>query len=223
MNEFLKVLDDTELENGRKLLERSIKLASQRYKSVSFKGELGFRLVSGMGYPSPIENGFLFHHTYGIPYISANAIRGLTRYVYLLKEHKEEPTEELIRKYESGRIEDEKYEIIFGNQKKEGKVVFFDAYPESLKRENFVIDVMNPHLFKYYESKGEKNPSDWYNPVPILFLSLEGVSFVFTIGVKEGIYEEYLEEVKTLLKEGLETFGVGAKTRRGYGWMEVKD
>ncbi len=64
----------------------------------SFQMKTAYRLAVGMGYPSLLENGFLFHHTYGIPYISGETLKGLARFVLLLSIHeaiKDEPDNEL--------------------------------------------------------------------------------------------------------------------------------
>jgi Uncharacterized protein predicted to be involved in DNA repair (RAMP superfamily) len=50
----------------------------------SFKLKTAYRLVIGAGYPSFIENGFLFHHVYGIPYIPGETLKGLARAVFIL-------------------------------------------------------------------------------------------------------------------------------------------
>ncbi len=50
----------------------------------SFKLKTAYRLVIGAGYPSFIENGFLFHHVYGIPYIPGETLKGLARTVFIL-------------------------------------------------------------------------------------------------------------------------------------------
>jgi len=50
----------------------------------SFKLKTAYRLVIGAGYPSFVENGFLFHHIYGIPYIPGETLKGLARFVFML-------------------------------------------------------------------------------------------------------------------------------------------
>ncbi len=43
-----------------------------------------YRLAIGMGYSSLFENGLLFHHTYGVPYIPGESLKGLARAVLLM-------------------------------------------------------------------------------------------------------------------------------------------
>ncbi|MDQ7083105.1 MAG: type III-B CRISPR module RAMP protein Cmr6 [Aquificota bacterium] len=92
-----------------------------------------------------------------------------------------------------------------------------------MRKENLSIDVMNNHYGEYYSEKGKEPPADWYNPNPVFFLTLEGVSFRFYIGVEKHIPEgnELLEEALKLLKEGLELFGLGAKRRKGMGGLSL--
>src|SRR5262245_56883348 len=35
------------------------------------------RLLIGVGNPSPLENGLTLHHTYGVPYLPATALKGV--------------------------------------------------------------------------------------------------------------------------------------------------
>ncbi|QID32585.1 type III-B CRISPR module RAMP protein Cmr6 [Pampinifervens florentissimum] len=98
---FYKVLvskfTEDELEKGLKAEEFARKLEStlrelENYSletpklpcKKSFELKTAYRLAIGMGYPSLLENGFLFHHTYGIPYIPGETLKGLTRHVLLL-------------------------------------------------------------------------------------------------------------------------------------------
>jgi len=178
----------------------------------------------------------LFHHVYGVPYIHGESVKGLVRYTFIEKYFGNNP--DRLNKDTVGKLEreeygedrnlQEKYALIFGTQKREGFIVFFDAYPTFLKEDNIVIDI--PHYKEYYSTKGSKPPADWDNPNPIFFLTIEDVSFRFTIGCDPlrakamGINDnKLLDEVISYLKEGLATFGLGAKKRKGYGWFEIPD
>jgi len=210
--------------------QSSINKAVKILNSRELKARIGYRLVIGMGYPSLIENGFLFHFTYGIPYIPGESVKGLVRNMFLLENFGREDLKNL--KNIEKKLEDESYEdkelqgkfrILFGTKKAEGKVVFFDAYPLKLEKNNFVVDVMNPHYESYYRTSGKEPPKEWDNPIPIFFLALENTEFIFRVGVSKNLKngEKYLDEVMNLLKFGLETFGIGGKRRIGYGWFEV--
>ena len=223
------------LKKTRKLYEN----IGNFYIVKSISARIGYRLVTGMGYPSPVENGFLLHHIYGIPYIPGESVKGLVRFMYIYKkfgleedfsDKKLEEVKERVEILEKGKYKkdelnekDRRFVEIFGTQREGGKVIFFDAYPESFTKEKLSIDVMNNHYGEYYSGKGKKPPADWYNPNPVFFLTLKDVTFIFHIGVEKHTEDgEYLlNEALELLKEGLELFGLGAKRRKGYGWFEV--
>jgi len=108
---------------------------------------------------------------------------------------------------------------------------------------------MNPHYSEYYGEKRDI-PGDWENPVPVFFLTVkEEVSFRFVvlfdksrwevikekgIPAKEGKrrqlaneeiegVEEYMKSEKfyeDIIGQALEFYGVGSKTRLGYGLFE---
>jgi len=137
-----------------------------------------------------------------------------------------------------------RHKLLFGTQNFKGLLVFLDAYPDiHNNQEIFDLDVMNPHYSKYY-TQGEP-PGDWENPNPIVFLTLKkGIPFCFNVLFDEFRAKEILNEYKdsperkkvpTILnswltnfseltnlvpnwiKTALEEYGVGAKTRVGYG------
>lgn len=98
-----------------------------------------------------------------------------------------------------------------------------DAYPvgwdEAPDRKLFRIDTMNPHYGPYYESKGGNPPGDWYNPVPVFYLTVnEGVKYRFVIASN---YKELVDTTKEWLKFALENVGVGAKGNQGYGVFKI--
>ena len=236
LKELKSSLDSESLCEGVILLKSSIETAAMNYTVKKVYAKVGYRFVTGMGYPSPVENGMLLHHIYGVPYIHGESVKGLVRYVYLSEKFPdmlEEPKKfkNLIEELEEGEYKKDEnlqkeYSLIFGDKKHEGSVVFFDAYPVELTKDNLVIDIMNPHYREYYRSKGEKEAVDWDRPNPIFFLTLEGVKFCFTVGfnplkLNEEEGKEKLEKVASCLKGGLELFGLGGKKRKGYGWFEI--
>lgn len=83
------------------------------------------------------------------------------------------------------------------------------------------VDIMNPHYPDYYDKK--KPPTDDQNPIPIFFLTLEGVTFNIYIGVKAKdnitLTEEknILVQAEEYVKKALTEHGIGAKTAVGYG------
>jgi len=108
-----------------------------------------------------------------------------------------------------------KFVEVFGTQELKGQVIFIDAYPIRWSKGLFRVDVINPHYGPYYESKGGQPPADWYNPVPVPYLTVNtGVEYRFVLASKD---EELLKKAVEWLKFALENIGVGAKGSQGYG------
>jgi CRISPR-associated protein Cmr6 len=198
-----------------------------------FEAETSWRLVIGLGASHPQETSLTLHHIYGIPYIPGSAIKGVTRHWAVLKFAEEmsksenikfeKAIEKVSKALENGEKMDLKVEDlefnqlieIFGTQKQQGKVIFFDAYP--VGEIKLKIDIMNPHYPKYY-SEGQP-PADWQSPVPIKFLTVEDTKFQFYLVSKN---EDLLKKSSDLLKEALKYHGIGAKTALGYGIFDVE-
>ncbi|MGB9794706.1 type III-B CRISPR module RAMP protein Cmr6 [Caldisericum exile] len=198
----------------------------------NFSYALSWRLVIGLGASHPQETSMTLHHIYGIPYIPGSAIKGVTRHWAVLRFAEElakknnlgieKAIEEVSKKLENG---DESLSLfldtisfqdlikIFGTQKEEGKVIFFDAYPD--ENIELKIDIMNPHYPDYYG--GDKTPTDWQNPVPIKFLTIEKTKFQFYLASRD---KDLLTKAENLLKDALKNYGIGAKTSLGYGVFE---
>jgi len=199
-----------------------------------FEATTSWRLVIGLGASHPQETSMTLHHIYGIPYIPGSAIKGVTRHWAVLKFAEEmsksenikfeKAIEEVSKALENGekidlKVEDLEFNQlieIFGTQKQQGKVIFFDAYP--VGDINLKIDVMNPHYPEYY-SKGQA-PTDWQNPIPIKFLTVENTKFQFYLAVRGKNSNKILEKAKELCLEALKEHGIGAKTSLGYGIFE---
>ncbi len=205
------------------------------YATEKFRLKTAYRLVIGAGYPSFIENGFLFHHVYGIPYIPGETLKGLARTVFILsvaEAVKEETKFSKIEEELSEEVEGISYQIpkkvniilddytienpvetfrkIFGSKERRGQVIFFDAYPVDFNpSEHFEADIMNSHYGDYYQSG--KAPADWLNPNPIHFLALkEGIVFEFSLGLAPLEPMEDSEE-KLLLATTRRLLEVGLK------------
>ena len=204
-----------------------MQLQKEGYHLENFPLSISWRLVIGLGASHPQETSMTLHHIYGIPYIPGSAIKGVTRHWAVLKfadnnrkdnEKFEDAIKRIAGALESGNdLNIEVDEItfkdlidIFGTQKQQGKVIFFDAYPAGEIK--LKIDIMNPHYPKYY-SEGQA-PADWQNPVPIKFLTVEDTKFQFYLVSKS---EDLLKKSLELLKEALKYHGIGAKTALGYG------
>lgn len=196
----------------------------------SFSARCTARMIIGLGGVHPHETSMTLHHIYGVPYIPGSAIKGLTRHYKILELSKGETEllEKISKALESGKVESLDGELkkevenlieIFGTQKKEGRIIFMDAYPED--EITFRIDIMNPHYPDYYS--GDKPPADWQNPRPIKFLTVENTSFKFSLLSlkKDNKDNELLEDAATFLQKALENYGIGAKTSLGYGIFKI--
>lgn len=191
-----KVAGDVEL--LREMQERLGCLISEMNgKAVVFKTAAPF--VTGLGRSNPVENGFVWHHTLGVPYLPGSSVKGMVRaWARLWKK---------VNNDEIGRI--------FGPESagSVGSVVFLDALP--VRPVELKAEIMTPHYGPYYQ--GGEPPADWHRPVPIPFLAVaEGQEFLFGVIPRKGASQD-CEKVIGWLVEALEVTGAGAKTSSGYG------
>lgn len=228
-----KQLADREIANAKQLF-------STRSNVYSIDLTIDWRLVQGLGIESVYETSLTLHHTYGIPYIPASALKGIVRNWIISEafDHREDRA-----------IRDEKFCNIFGcpaelvlddvdtNDKKknikiktqsffkearQGSITFFDAFP--IEKPAIEVDVMNPHFGPYYSDNLAKiPPADYFNPIPVHFITVAKTSFRFVIGAFES---KWLSEpikskpITEWLSDALTDHGIGAKTAVGYGYMK---
>lgn len=168
-----------------------------------------WRFVTGLGREHPVENGFAWHHTLGVPYLPGSSVKGMVRTWAEQWLEEDDPN-----KCDISRI--------FGSRDagEVGGVIFLDALPtDEVKLET---DIMTPHYGSYY-SDGE-TPGDWHDPVPIPFLAVAAnQTFQFLITPRHLDDEQSRQDAETArgwLKDALEWIGAGAKTAVGYGRFE---
>lgn len=192
------------------------------YDITSFKLKQNGPMVIGLGNQSVNETSMTFHHTYGIPYIPAQAIKGVVRN-YIIINH--------FNCDENEALDDKGFKNIFGytkdNKASKGKVIFFDAFPvnDKVKIEK---DIMTVHYKEYY-NKDNCYPTDDQEKNIIDFFTLEDSTFEFLLGYdlgekdnKEDLIVKNNKEyhIEKLLKEALINMGIGAKTSVGYGYFK---
>ena len=178
--------------------------AGRREKLINFLNGRCIELISfepfvaGLGREHPVENGFLWHHCFGVPYLPGSSVKGLAH---------------AWAKYWKG--EDETlYKGIFGSEDQVGEIVFLDALPTKPVQLRF--DVITPHYGEY--ENGGNPPGDWISPVPIPFLSIaDGAKFQFAFAPRRKSAEAHLDVVCKWVECGLEWLGAGARTAVGYG------
>jgi CRISPR-associated protein Cmr6 len=177
-----------------------------------FNASLDWRMVIGLGGESVLETDITLHHLYGIPFIPASALKGLTR-AYVTGEVDEHKSEDI-------EHDDEIIKRNFGSQEHAGTVIFYDAMPLN-GITNFVLDIMNPHYPEYYG--GSKPPTNDQNPVPVTFLTVTNTTFTFALAPRDAgkeLHVKDVEQVKAWLQEALQKYGVGGKTSAGYGYFK---
>ncbi len=118
--------------------------------------------------------------------------------------------------------------MLFGTQGYAGRLVFVDAFPA--EPPTFDLDIMNVHYPDYYSNPNKKYALDVENPNPITFLVVKDTPFHFLIALRPapGITtpdedKKLIDKAWNWLKKGLSEYGVGAKTRLGYGIFHTQE
>ncbi len=185
-----------------------------------FTAKTDWRFVTGLGRKGALEVGFTFHR-YGFPILPGSSVKGVARAYARLALEMQDPDDKdappdfiavLGRAPQKGETED---------VAQAGGAIFFDALPEKLP--TLVVDIMNPHYPDYYRDKGAQPPTNWQNPIPVTFLTVEaGTPFCFAVGWR-GEWNDDAKRLQALavewLKGGLSELGAGAKTSAGYGYF----
>lgn len=192
-------------------------------KQLTFQPD--WRMIVGLGGASVYETSITLHHVYGIPYIPASAVKGVTRSCWIQEEFG------YGEKDEEKALKNDDFRAVFGGPKtkdengkelpaKAGEVVFFDAFPLALSAKSIEVDIMNPHYSDYY-GKDDVWPTDTQNPVPVHFLTVANTTFSFVFGCRPGTEKaaELLDTTGEWLKKALTERGIGAKSSVGYGYM----
>lgn len=187
---------------------------------------VGWRLAVGLGGASVYETAMTLHHVYGIPYLPGSAVKGVTRSRVVAELFGNEEGDK-----QRGALADPGFCLVFGSPEnsiagaRQGVVRFFDAFPVSAP--TLCLDVMNPHYGPYYT--GDRPPADYYNPVPVPFLTVEKTSFLFWTGVEEkenvpiagGVFDgkPSLTVAVEWMERAMREQGIGGKTSVGYGYF----
>ena len=193
------------------------------YVAKKFKAKTTQPLIVGLGEASPYETGITLDFITGLPIIPGSALKGITRRAAIMKLSDRtdllpygDEFAEVAKEYE----QHERIIQVFGTQDQKGKIIFMDAYPIEWPKGLFRVDIMNPHYGPYYESPDKNPPGDWYNPVPIFYLTVnKDVKYRFVIASED---EGLLEAAKDWLEFALTNIGVGAKGNQGYGVFEIE-
>lgn len=180
-------IDFNKLNKRMELLKEAY--VKRRYQVVSFDLSNDWRMVVGLGNESIYDTSITLHYIYGFPYIPGSAVKGVTRNWVIT-----ELFDSIEGDKTKGALSNKSFCEIFGSPKKSltsefrGRVIFFDALP--VKAPTIDIDVINPHYGDYYSEKKDAQgnnlaPTDYLNPVPILFLTVKGGEYRFYLGIKD--------------------------------------
>lgn len=184
----------------------SLDEAGAKFRSLEIDG----RMIVGLGAESVLETSIALHRTYGVPFISGSALKGLAAsYAHKhLGDH---------WKRETG----EAHKFAFGSQDAAGFLTFHDALLLPQIKYALHADVMTVHHGEYYADKNVA-PADWDNPVPIPFLSATG-KYLAAISSDVSGADEWIEFVWLILEKALRKEGIGAKTSSGYGRAKLAE
>lgn len=170
--------------------------------------------VTGMGLSHPVENGFLFHHTLGVPYLPGSSVKGMMRAWACdwLQEDGDLETE-IARLFGADP----------GGDPAAGAIVVFDAMPAGAVE--LYAEIITPHDggWRISPDPAANPPADWVSPVPIPFLAVkEGAAFQFALAPRSRkTTRDDLDAAWTYLEAALKWIGAGAKTAVGFGRFEV--
>ena len=220
-------------------------LSNNGYELIHFQFISASPLVVGLGSGHVLETSITLHHIFGLPYIPGTSFKGVCRMVafWKLAEQKnilqdEKKIKELENIFYGNLKEDDeeilRYQLLFGAQDFRGLLFFLDSFPEIPVNSSVLhIDVMDVHYRSYYgDDTGRTPPGDWENPTPIFFLTVKkGLKFNFFILFDKFRFNNYIkqnfkvliefpeiyDEIKSIVRTALRGFGVGSKTRLGYG------
>lgn len=162
--------------------------------------------VTGLGREHPVENGFAWHPTLGVPYLPGSSVKGMVR--------------AWAERWLDSKPDSDDINRIFGPKQGHlhvGSVIFLDALPTGPVQ--LKADVMTPHYGPYYQDEsGQTPPADWHPPTPIPFLAVaRDQSFLFGVMPRRAGAVSEVEQAQTWLRSALAWIGAGAKTAVGYG------
>lgn len=183
--------------------------------------ETQWHFATGLGLSHPVQNGFAWHPSLGMPYLPGSGVKGLLK--AWVEEWMFEGNEQNAQKRDRIRCwfgSDEK------DNEKAGDLIFFDAIPVELVK--LAPDIVTPHMGMWYE-KGDtinsltgdasKVPADWHSPIPSPFLVVKEGRFLFQIASRGNTSPEEATAAMQQLQAALQWLGAGAKTAVGYGRM----
>lgn len=176
--------------------------------------------VTGLGEAHPIETGFAWHPSLGVPYLPGSGVKGVLK--TWLKTAGPELVELAAELGNAGAVatradlpSKDEVERLFGGDGV-GAIDFLPLLPVAPVQ--LRADLVNPHHAPYQRGK-EDWPADWQNPVPSFFLAV-APSALWQLGIvpRQGFAEAGdIDRVVAWLIQAADWLGFGAKTAVGYG------
>lgn len=178
--------------------------------------------VTGLGISHPIENGFAWHPSLGVPYLPGSGLKGVLRN-WLESGGPDLEAAGGLDPSPSGNPsapgapDEETITRLLGSPKPAtaGALDFLPLLPT--RPVSLSSDVVNPHHLGYRQ--GQEWPADWQDPVPSFFLSVATSNrWQFAVLPRPGrASPEDAERAMTWLVQAADWYGFGAKTAVGYG------
>ncbi len=177
---------------------------SQRFSQLIFK--IDGRLLIGLAGSGSLETGCAISHSHGMPYLPGSSIKGV------------------VRAWAEIHMPDwqSQFDELFGREDRSGLVAFHDGWwiphsgSASHKNRPFAADIVTPHHPEYYA--GKKAATDLDSPVPNSLIGVRGSLML----VLEG-EENWRRLAAQMLTKALAQQGIGAKTRAGYGYLQLDE
>jgi CRISPR-associated protein Cmr6 len=174
-----------------------------------FQARTAVKFATGLGRAHPVQNGFEWHHTLGVPVVRSSGQKGMVW--------------DWVRTWDP-QPDDERNRIL-GTPESSGTVDFLPALPTAPSA--LCIDGTTPHFTKYYQSDNDTNPpADWYDPTPLQWLAVApGATFQFAVVPRGGhknqkVAREDVKRAAQWLESALTTIGAGAATAVDRGRFE---
>jgi len=160
----------------------------ESYAIEKFRLKTAYRLVIGAGYPSFIENGFLFHHVYGIPYIPGETLKGLARAVFILS-----LAEAMRGKFDPSKIEEVLSEEAEGEISEEAKGILHQI-PDRINiiLDNYTIENPVETFRKIFGSRERRGQVIFFDAYPVDFNPSEH----FEADIMNSHYGDYYQSGK---------------------------
>lgn len=172
--------------------------------------------VTGLGESHPVESGFAWHSSLGVPFLPGSGLKGALK--TWLEEELPQPLPG--DKPFLPRPSPEEIKEIFGSARGgAGAIDFLPMLPTAPVQ--LRADLVNPHHVPY--QRAQEWPADWQSPVPSFFLAVASSNHWQLAVVPRPALGSTDQARRTIdyLSEAADRIGFGAKTAVGYGRFET--